>query len=94
MSAKDISFSLPVLITKQNSSFVAYTPALDISTCGKTEWEAKKRFADLANIFLEELAEKGTMNEVLAELGWKKKESKAPYYCPALHSFAGFYHFE
>lgn len=67
-----LSFNLPVLITKQNKRFVAYTPALDISTSGKTEKEAKARFVELANLFLEEIVEAKTAHEVLSELGWKK----------------------
>lgn len=70
------SFNLPVIITKQNKRFVAYTPALDISTSGKTEKELKFRFAELVNIFLEEIVEAGTVNEVLSELGWKKVQKK------------------
>jgi len=71
-----LSFNLPVLITKQNKRFVAYTPALDISTSGKSTKEAKKRFAELANVFLEEIFEAKTANEVLSELGWKKVQKK------------------
>jgi len=65
-----------MLITKQNKCFVAYTPVLDISTSGKTEKEAKVRFVELVNIFLEELIEAGTVNDVLSELGWKKEQKK------------------
>jgi len=74
---KDIlSFNLPVVITKQNKRFVAYTPALDISTSGKSEKEAKARFVELANIFLEEIIEEKTADDVLSELGWKKIQKK------------------
>lgn len=62
-----------MVITKQNKRFVAYTPALDIATSGKTEKEAKNRFVELVNVFLEEIIEEGTINDVLTELGWKKK---------------------
>lgn len=72
MAIKNLSYSLPVMISKQGKRFIAYTPALDISTSGKSEKEVKERFAELANIFLEEIVEMGTANEVLTELGWKK----------------------
>jgi hypothetical protein len=71
-----VSFSLPVLITKQNKRFVAYTPALDISTSGKTEKEVKERFVEIVNIFLEEIIEAKTADDVLTELGWKKIQKK------------------
>jgi|SRR3990167_9550512 len=79
MLNKKLLFNLPVLITKQNKRFVAYTPALDISTSGKSEKDVKKKFVELANIFLEEIIEKKTVNDVLSELGWKKvQKSWAP----------------
>jgi hypothetical protein len=76
MAVKQLSFSLPVLVTKQGKRFVAYTPALDISTSGKSAKDVKEKFAELANIFLEEIMERGTANDVLAELGWKKAQKK------------------
>ena len=75
-----LSLNLSVSILRQGKSFVAYSPALDISTCGKTETEAKKRFHELVQIFFEELAEAGTTEKVLGDLGWtkKKQEWKSP----------------
>lgn len=69
-------FNLPVLITKQDKRFVAYTPALDISTSGRSEKEVRARFVELANIFLEEIIGAGTADDVLSELGWKKVQRK------------------
>lgn len=71
-----LSFNLPVVITKQNKRFVAYTPALDISTSGKSEKEVKIRFIEIANIFLEEIIEEKTADNVLSELGWKKIQKR------------------
>ena len=76
MALKNLSFSLPVVITKQGRRFVAYTPALDISTSGKSEKDAKNKFIELTNLFLEELTEAGTIKEVLSELGWTRAEKK------------------
>ena len=76
MLKNNLSFNLPFVITKQNKRFVAYTPALDISTSGKSVKETKKRFAELANIFLEEIFEAKTADDVLSELGWKKVQKK------------------
>jgi hypothetical protein len=76
MATKSFSYLLPVLITKQGKSFVAYTPALDISTSGKSEKDVKTKFNELVNLFLEEIHGAGTESEVLKELGWKKGEKK------------------
>ena len=69
-------FNLSVVITKQNKRFVAYTPALDIATSGKSEKEVKERFVELANVFLEEIISAKTVNDVLSELGWTKVQKK------------------
>ncbi len=76
MSNNTLSLSLPVQIIKQNKRFVAYTPALDISTSGKTEKEAQARFVEMAEIFFEEIIEAGTASDVLSELGWKIAQKK------------------
>ena len=70
-----LKFTLPVSILKENDSFIAYTPALDLSTCGDTFEEAKKRFSEAVNIFFEEVVRKGTLEDVLSDLGWKKVQS-------------------
>ena len=76
MKNTDLNFSLPVLITKQNKRFVAYTPALDLSTSGKTEKDVKKKFVEVVVIFMEELIESKNVDEVLSEFGWKKVQKK------------------
>ncbi len=73
---KQLSFNLPVVITKQNKRFVAHTPALDISTSGKSEKEVKARFVELVSVFLEEIFEAKTADDVLSELGWKKVQKQ------------------
>ncbi len=65
-------YKLPVNIIKQGKSFVAYSPALDISTVGKSIKDAQIKFSELSSLFFEELIKKGTLSEVLTELGWKK----------------------
>lgn len=53
-----VSFvNLPVSIFREDKYFIAYTPALDLST-------------------FEALVEKGTTDEILTNLGWKKVKTK------------------
>lgn len=70
-----IKFALPVSILKEGDSFIAYTPALDLSTSGDTFEDAQKNFDEAVNIFFEELIEMGTTNEVLEGLGWQKQNN-------------------
>ena len=68
-------FNLPVSILREGNIFVAYTPALDLSTSGNTLEEAQKNFVEAVNIFFEELIEMGTIDDVLTELGWQKNNN-------------------
>ena len=73
MALKNLSLKLSVFITKQGKRFVAYTPALDLATSGKSEKDVKVKFQELVSLFFEEIATAGTMDDVLAELGWQKE---------------------
>lgn len=70
----ELRFSLPVSILKEDDTFVAHTPALDISTVGDTLDEVKKNFEELVLVFFKELERKGTTQEVLESMGWKRIE--------------------
>ena len=71
-----LSYKLPLVIMKQGKHFVAYSPVLDLSTVGKSLKDAQKMFGQAAKIFLEEIIEAGTVDEVLSDLGWKKVQKK------------------
>lgn len=75
-----IQISLPVSLLKEGKSYVAYTPALDLSTCGKTLAEAERMFKEVVELFFEELHRMGTLNETLTALGWVKikREWRSP----------------
>jgi len=64
--------NLALVIMKEGRHFVAYSPALDLSTAGKSAKDAKVKFREAAEILLEEIFEAGTANDVLSDLGWKK----------------------
>jgi len=74
---KNINFevALPVTIFREGDAFVAHTPALDLSTCGSTLKETQRNFSDAVNLFIEVCIEKGTLDDVLADMGWTKKDS-------------------
>ena len=66
------NIQVPVSVFKEGNKFVAYTSALDLSTSGKNYKQAMGRFNEVVEIFFEELDKKGTMEEVLLNLGWEK----------------------
>jgi hypothetical protein len=72
----NVQFELPVVFIKEGAHVVAYTPALDISTSGKDEAQAKERFGEIARMFFADLIENNTVDDVLPDLGWKKVEQR------------------
>ena len=47
-----LNLQLPVSIFREGKHFIAHTPVLDLSTSGKNYEEVKKRFNEVASIFL------------------------------------------
>ena len=86
----DIKFSIPVSIFREDKQFVVYTPALDLSTSGKSYEEAKKRFGQAVLIFFDEIIKKGTLEEVLSELGWRKIRKRWSPPVPIAQNFEEF----
>lgn len=76
MAKLKLEIELPVSILREGKKFIAYTPALDLSTCGRSYEEVKRRFNEIVGIFFEELIKKGTLEDVLQELGWERKRSQ------------------
>ncbi len=71
-----LTITLPISIFRAGKTFVAHSPVLDLSSCGKTRIEAEQRFNEAARIFFDELMERGTLANVLSSLGWKKAYKK------------------
>ncbi len=67
---------LPVSIIKEKKKYIAYTPALDLSTSGKSYEEVKNRFNEISFLFFEELIKKGTLEDVLKNCGWTKIQKR------------------
>ena len=62
---KKVNIQVQIIFIKEGNQIVAYAPALDLSTCGKTIEKANKRFREVLNIFLEEVIHMGTLDQVL-----------------------------
>ncbi len=68
--------TVPVTFLREGKKFVAYTPALDLSTSGLTFAKVKKRFEEAVSLFVEECTERGTLDSALQDLGWKKVKAR------------------
>lgn len=69
---EDMEISLEVDVYKEGDTFIAYSPALRLSTYADNIEKLKERFSHLVDIFFDELEEMGTTEEVLLECGWTK----------------------
>ena len=72
MKDKIVRGKIPVILFREGNKIIAYSPAIDLSTSGDTEKQARKRFAEAAKIFFDEITRMGTIDDVLTECGWEK----------------------
>lgn len=72
MQKVKFSANIPVSFFKEGKAYIAYCPVLDLSTSASTFEKVKERFSEVVELFFEELVDMGTLDEVLANLGWTK----------------------
>ena len=65
-------FSFTAHLFKEGETYVAYVPALDVSSCGATDEEARRNIRDAMRGFLAASEKMGTLNEILEEAGYRQ----------------------
>ena len=65
----DIAYTVRTF--KEGSTYVAYVPELDVSSCGATSDDARRNIRDAVAGFLELSAAKGTLHMILEETGYR-----------------------
>lgn len=66
--SQEISFTTQ--IKKEGDMFVAYSPELDVSSCGFSIDEARENLKDAVRGFLESAKDRGVLREILEESGY------------------------
>lgn len=79
-----MAIELPVSFIEEGNSVIAYTPALDLSTCGSNREEAKVMFDEIVKIFFRDLVENNTTDDVLSSLGWTKNAPTSNWMPPKI----------
>jgi len=69
----DIHFTAQIF--KEGRQYVAYSPELDISSCGGSESKARQNLLEAVRLFLEEAGKAGTLEQVLEESGYVRRKS-------------------
>ena len=71
-----------LVLDDDSGQHVAYCPALELSSYGDTEEEARAAFEDALGIFIRDTTERGTLDQLLLALGWRLLKQPAPVYEP------------
>ncbi|MBI5524456.1 MAG: type II toxin-antitoxin system HicB family antitoxin [Desulfarculus sp.] len=66
-----MTLRVPVEIKKRGKWFVATCPVLDVVTQGETAEKAKKNLEQALTLFLVSCFERGTLEEVLSQCGFR-----------------------
>lgn len=70
----DIQFTSQLF--KEGKMYIAYTPELDVSSCGPTKEKAQQNLLEAVRLFLEEAEKMGTLDQILEEAGYVKYNQK------------------
>ena len=80
---KIMSIKFPITIKiiyekeAKDAPYVAYIPEFDLSSCGKTEDEARKNVKEALELVLEELKKQNKLEEYLTDIGVDLKKSSS-----------------
>jgi len=67
-----IPIEYDMIIFKEDETYVAYCPELDVSSCGNTVEHAREMLKTAVRLFLEEAEKIGTIEDILEEARYKK----------------------
>ena len=70
------NITLTLQIFREGRAYVAYARELDVSSCGKTTFEAKQNLKDAILGFVKSAYKMGTLKEILDEAGYRYKNRK------------------
>ena len=72
----NIRLFLTSKIWKEGKHYLAYSPELDVASQGKTPENAQEMLKDAISLFIETAKDMGTLNSILTEAGFVKKEKR------------------
>ena len=68
-----IPIEYDIIIFRENKTYIAYCPELDVSSCGVSIEQAKENLKTAVRLFIEEAEKLGTLEDILIESGYKKR---------------------
>jgi predicted RNase H-like HicB family nuclease len=70
-----LKIEFDVIVFQEGNTYVAYSPKLDVSSCGSTIDDAKVNLKTAVQLFIEESARMGTLEEILEEAGYEPTDA-------------------
>lgn len=70
-----IPIDYDLIVFKEDKTYIAYCPELDVSSCGNSVEHAKEMLNTAVRLFLEEAGKMGTLDDILEEAKYRKDES-------------------
>ncbi len=77
-----VEVKVEVDLIREGDYIVAYCPALELSSFGTDESDARLAFDEALEIFFEETIEMGTLENILLDLGWGLRKVPQVIYQP------------
>lgn len=79
-----LELNLAVSIKKDHETglFVVFSPSLQLAAQGRTRSQAVRNFYEAAQLFFESCVERGTLDDALTELGWRRVGRPKPRWIP------------
>jgi predicted RNase H-like HicB family nuclease len=75
---KGLSIKVSVILFKEDDTFIAYCPSLDLCGYGYSEKEAKESFSIVIGEYFKYTIDKNTLNADLVALGWSITKETQP----------------
>lgn len=72
--SRTVRINIPLFLWQEGTQIVAHTPALELATCGDTREQALANFQEAVSLFFEVTADRDSLDDVLTDLGWEKRE--------------------
>jgi predicted RNase H-like HicB family nuclease len=70
-----IPIDYDIIIFKEDVTYVAYCPELDLSSCGNSIEHSKEMLKTAVRLFIEEAEKMGTLEGILEESRYRKDEN-------------------
>ncbi|MGI8893518.1 MAG: hypothetical protein ACR2GN_08655 [Bacteroidia bacterium] len=78
--SNSIKVEIEIILFKEDDSWIAYCPSLELTSYGDTQSDARAAFDEEMKIFISETNRKGTLERYLLRNGWTLQQKPKPIY--------------